>query len=461
MSAPASPATDEVGGANEVEEQVDTQTKASPFDRLPDELITPIFEELFLSTDTNPRCLIPPMELSQLVLSRRLFALARPVWLRWIYRNFGKQESLYLGLLLHADARPLVKHIGYNVQKAHLHHELGLLTRLPNLTSLYFTTGSDFKVEDSPFTSHTLVPSAVTETLRSLVHLRHLELGSYGLKFEDKSFTLADLPQLISLESDMIHDDGVRQLLRAVPPTLRRIQITVNDYPCPILRSIPWSRLAHITVCTYGDADSEPHCGRAILENLGMLNAEPEVQPRLQYFRLTKVQDTDLSPGWDGGFPFSVDDFALLVERLTALQVSRLVLLFPSLLDWAPATFQAPSITTLELQHPQYLSDTISFRNLLRFLSLFPNLSTLILHKADFSPTNDADDVADDNATPSATDPSFLLYYPHVVALVRFLEPTQVRHLVWQSTFGSRWTWDRTGPNDEWTTDRTGCSTWE
>ncbi|GAA5919166.1 hypothetical protein JCM6882_003822 [Rhodosporidiobolus microsporus] len=439
-------------------------TTISPFDRLPDELIIPILEQVFLDSDNNPRRHEPSVEIPHIALDRRFYRLAREVWYHSLYRDGEKQEDLFLNLLLHHDVRPLVRRIRYQALVPHIRHDTALLASLTNLVSLDFDLDIGFR--DDEVTMHSTIPRLVTNAIRSLPQLEHLRYSDYHtFSFEDTTFSSADLPRLRSLEIEAPPCDGVHTLIASTPRSLDRLSMAYDTVLSPEYEAVPWVSLRHFTAAVqfrWVEEDDEvtrvpwkeylfAPLGRAIDAS----EASSELKLPLERFELTNSASWGGDDGWENGFPMSLAEFGELVALLNKINLRHLVLLWDSSVVWHGLTPKATSITTLTIRDARELYDYLPFRNLCTFLLLFSNLKHLHLRTADFT-VPDTD--------PAFAEPSsslFTLQFPHVVALVAFLRPRTVLHLTWESTFGERYVWSRASTTEEFVCETSDYENWD
>ncbi|GAA6031337.1 hypothetical protein JCM8097_005607 [Rhodosporidiobolus ruineniae] len=388
---------------------------ASPFDRLPNEVVADILDELFHGDeDYSPK-------LPDLLVNRRIFLVAKAVW-----HSSQTLDSEHLHrLVLAADVRPLVRRIAYTLSGegvSSFKFETLSLTVFENLRTLSLTGPVHRELE--PVAA---LPAAWSDALASLKHLRSLNLDF------DEDFELVD--RTFSIGSHL--------------PSLRSLSLGTSclckhqllDYPCPNLQSlglmwdvdvtaspfsvIPWTTLINLSVVLWDDKQTQVQAD-AGLAPLGQLNS---TTPAALPLRRLELADPILLPP-------SVSPLLLGATSLQRLDLS------PKAPSQMPIDFRpVPSPSTLVLhQTPSIFHDSEELYGLYQMLSIFPSLTHLCLE--DSGP--EYPETAPDRQSLEPNSPEFILRYPALTALLAALTKTGITHLTWQ-TDPEMYRWTRSG----------------
>ncbi|GAA5918961.1 hypothetical protein JCM6882_008649 [Rhodosporidiobolus microsporus] len=420
---------------------------ASPFDRLPDELIISILEQVFLDSDKNPHRHEPSIELPRVALSKRIYRLARPVWFNSLWREGGApQEHLFSNLLLHSDVPALVRLTAFSPKRERLGRDCTLLASLTSLSSLdlYFgpdLTPSSADQDDRPIA---FIPPEISNLLRSLPNLTTLDLfADWGFFFEDQTFTAADMPRLRSLSIGMTSGSAMRQLFPKCPPSLAALYFSGMGSDEGVFSLVPWTTLRTLKIAISSKA-----------RELDGLFEEPvkaafnSATCTLERFEITDHYNL-YGPGcWGDSSPFTASTLSEILTLLGSGGAFRhFVLLWPTNFDWPFAAYRFESITSLTLREAHNLEELSPFRNLCHLILSFPSLSRLTLRNVDFLPDDYELEAKELTAEPSS--PLFFVVFPHLAALIALLRRTKVLFLVWESAFAVRYSWNRACAADE------------
>ncbi|GAA5981868.1 hypothetical protein JCM11641_001925 [Rhodosporidiobolus odoratus] len=378
----------------------------SPFDRLPDELVSKILS-LAISSRYDP-------DVERLYLNKRFSRLARPVLARDIGPLEGVQTFMLRGLLIRPDLHSYVRSLTFSAHEdpTVFSYECAVIHFLPNLSSLaLYQEGEDSYDLSREF----------TEALRTLRSLQYLSLDFDGpLRLEDSSYTIGnDLPKLRSLEIVSRHAGRscTQQLLQVPISGLLHLSLFDRNPDTRGYGAVPWATLLSYTL-SFPFSPDEQDSYRAPLASL---------ESALSFFRLQKLK---LEPTLFGQKPWSMGEgaattlFALL-DRIASLQEIHVVL---------HRDFVLPKLNTLA--HVKVLLIRCGLAN----MQSGPHLGL-----AKFGPT-------DGNLRPPSVE--FFLAHTQLLALLYYLKQSHILSFTWSRRYDDRYVWTRQNDAEEFQLDR-------
>ncbi|GAA5841280.1 hypothetical protein JCM11251_001613 [Rhodosporidiobolus azoricus] len=378
-------------------------TSASPFDRLPDELVSHILCDLDESLWNS----WGDRSLSAVCVSKRFARLAVPIWAENLMLRYGSHADHLHQLLPRPNLRPFVRHFGACFEdKLTIQDECAALSLLTNLRLVML--GCDLS-QDSEFDEDIItIPAALTDALRCLRQLRNLDLGfRQPISLEDPTFAIGkDVPSLRQLKLETQSSAPVvSQLLQ--PPHVGLTSLDLEDGLGKLVESFR----------------------AAALRN-------KDTPLPLEHLACRALILTEVDPSAD----VPVFDLAQMA------QVTRLSITLPDFFFLPQTVPVMPSVQHLEIEgRNTKMYDTTLFRYFTDLLRLFPSLLYLNLQGFAFAkdPYSALDPV-------SSTD--FISYHPTLPGLLFILRQTSVKEFVWQFA-KRRHRWYRTSTEDDWETE--------
>ncbi|GAA5869932.1 hypothetical protein JCM8547_008108 [Rhodosporidiobolus lusitaniae] len=198
----------------------------SPFDKLPNELLEHILSLLFEYK--------PKFSALLLTVNKRFYDLGRPRYFASVDNH--RWSSSGIQLILPQAVQLLVRYVNLWISAAEssssAQYQCVWVSTCRNLTELAIR---EIRGAVDTF------PSALTDTLRSLPHLRRLTFDfSEYWTFEDTDFTFGkDLPLLEELEIDSASNSVLQQLLPQPCPPLRGLSLKYDELAASTYRLFP------------------------------------------------------------------------------------------------------------------------------------------------------------------------------------------------------------------------------
>ncbi|GAA5913842.1 hypothetical protein JCM6882_007714 [Rhodosporidiobolus microsporus] len=186
----------------------------SPFDRLPDELVSHILSFAFCTRDLT----------SSAMVSKRVYRLAFPICAESLSPRWQRQATV----LQRVNSRPEVARLVRSfkgvlpIEVDSIPNDCAALCSFVNLRTVKLEI--DYLLEEDLVT----LPHTFTDALRSMVSLRQFELSLVSpVVLEDKTFTIGkDLPHLQHLKLYSVADTSFSSQLLAAPcPNLVSLEI--------------------------------------------------------------------------------------------------------------------------------------------------------------------------------------------------------------------------------------------
>ncbi|BGP17916.1 hypothetical protein JCM10213v2_005964 [Rhodosporidiobolus nylandii] len=347
-----------------------------------------------------------------------------------------------------------------------LSYESAILQLFVNLTALSY--------EGNFGTAATVLPPPFTDALRSLKHLRSLDLRAEAkLAFEDNAFSVGrDLPLLrhLGLVWDSEEASITRQLLRDPCPNLKSI-LLLDASPTEPYRHLPWSTLEDVVVTLpyraagtsaalellegiAAAAEAEVYQLSTVLseQQLTLFLSQPSQLP-LRHFRLEELifgpPDVDI---------VSNSDAVALLKVLDAVRVPRLSLRLHGNINGLAGlpVLQAVERLSLELESGEFTRRTV-FADFTAFLRRFPSLAELVISGGHFHSDyrqyyNDPPRTPPSTSyTPPSTD--FFAAHPALLTFLLHLRTTTITRFVWEQIDDIRHCWQRGGLEEDFTVE--------
>ncbi|GAA5918950.1 hypothetical protein JCM6882_008645 [Rhodosporidiobolus microsporus] len=394
-------------------ESTEAAGAAPPLDRIPDEVLSLILEQVCLAPVAAklrlPRSKTP---LSHLIVNKRIFAAARPIWLADVHyqEDDVRQENQLVNRLTRPDARPLVRRVEYRLAST-ARYDLGIISQFFNLVSL--------KIGLFAFDSGTVLPAAVTSSLHLLLSLRTLAIEADGVEFnlEDTTFNLSEaLPNLHRVEVVSPPCAGARMLCAHLPQ-VRSLALAFDRAFYP---TIPWQSLEYLELLASGP--------------FGQL-------PRRLPLRTVSFPDSNLFPPTDTP-NYNSTDPAKLLQLFDRVGVTDLRVHAESFVegDWQSAPTGLRGLKTL-MVITGCLSRADDWRAFANVLCQFPSLERLELFHAEFFGVDDPDFKS--YAPPGSRE--FLTLFPQLATLITLIRDWMpILHISWHTpTTRAKYQWNR------------------
>ncbi|GAA5898297.1 hypothetical protein JCM6882_000123 [Rhodosporidiobolus microsporus] len=373
---------------------------------LPDELLASVFDQVWESlrpkqNDERVGILVP---LSHILVNKRIFAVARPLWFRHLTTpdDYDDHDRFLSNLLRRRDLHPLVHslHTEYPDQFPALHSSvIGLLSNLSSLFISFENSAGDNDAVD-------YLPTCLTDMLRTLNKLQRLRVIAWaGLENED-FHVVRNLNSLQHLDIDGLD----------MPPDLLSggaSQLTMLTIRSSILPVVPWASLKRLALRPYA---GEIYAPDQLIESL---EAVGQNQLPLQHLVLafSGTFETD-----EESFAFHRGRFAKILELLQQAHLERLDLADVYELKWEAAVIRVPSLKVLSLKGVLLIHGKNDLAHLNNFLSMFPCLRALHLEGFTFTPGP----ARAASALSSLSPVSLAIEFPHLFSLLFLLRSTKV-----------------------------------
>ncbi|BGP17963.1 hypothetical protein JCM10213v2_006011 [Rhodosporidiobolus nylandii] len=380
---------------------------------LPDELLALVLAELYESlrsaSDGDRDGILVP--LSYLLVSKRVCTLGRPLWFRHftLSPDLDTQDRQLSHLLLHQDVLPLIHslHTEHPRPFGSLHTTIvGMLANLSSLSISFACSSGEYDETEE-------VPAAVTSMLKQLGELRYLRLTSYP-DLEDDSFSIQ--PNL---------------------PALRHLDTGSNSSTLSVLRLKPEETPDH----SVEDPDE-------FVQRLGNACVDGVFPGPLR--RLVLDLPSFVLPRPNAVTGFDQTHLQSILEHLQSSRFERLDLSDVFTMEWGPCFLRLQSVKIVALTGTCNLHEADHLHGLHSFLSMFPNLSTLLLEGFSFSasPPQTADAISTLDAVPLA------LRYASLAVLIIFLHTTAARELRFKAKGEKReMRWRRANEEEDFASD--------
>ncbi|BGP18152.1 hypothetical protein JCM10213_007758 [Rhodosporidiobolus nylandii] len=447
-------AVSKAGGEGEGRREAVGEVKAaSPFERLPDELLLAVLEQVHLDTP-----LLKVDRLAALAADKRLYRLARVVAFRAVGPSSQENQVVILPrLFARIYLHPLVKSLEYIYSHTFVTYDTALLPLLRNLTSL------TLKDLDPPGNAQQplLVATSLTAMLKQLRNLERLVLKRASwFAFEDPSFRLCrDLPSLrsLKLEDCAAEDAGCSQLLEDLS-NIVHLELDCFRLEAAYSR-IPWSSVRSLSLTVTDGSDILLPEADALLNSLERaIYPEASAKPQLIPLRTLSL----------GGWALDMEDrhdpdmyrhglgsqsLTKLFRLLAGTQLKRLRLWCPEELRNSQRDVTLPSVKVLIFDGVSMgdirVQDLPAFPNL---LDVFPNLEHLVLDNISIQDR----ETGILKPPPHELTPSILaLQYPTVSSLVQYLTASRVLSITWRRPCEAAWLrWERNSPTQEFKLER-------
>ncbi|BGP18190.1 hypothetical protein JCM10213_009034 [Rhodosporidiobolus nylandii] len=411
------------GGEGEGEREDAGEVKAvSPFERLPDELLLALLEEVDAIMPLHY-----PSNLASVAADKRIYRCARTVAFRCIVTDLDNQSRLLPNLYSRPDLPPLVRHLSFGYHASTFLYDCNLLPLLRNLTSLAL-----YKLDPESG----VLSSLFSDALRRLSHLECLSLRrSAAFSWEDATFRPSkDMPQLRTLAFDdcLWPSEGCQQLLDDPQSRIEVFEWTGDTQDSALYNFIPWSGLRRLALKTSS-------------------RLPPRLLPltslQLGGMILDSAKNNDLSGG------FTLRHLDALLSLLDKSKLRHIHLFLP--LEAVFPVF-TPSTTFTGMRSLVLNGWGVSrikpqdIPGLCSLLSTFPDVQHLRLQSVAL-PSSSAAPLDHD----SATEVALVVHYPVLAAILHYLRhSTKVLELVWPVIISSSLRWTRGSPAEEFKLER-------
>ncbi|GAA5822328.1 hypothetical protein JCM11251_006302 [Rhodosporidiobolus azoricus] len=324
---------------------------------LPDELLVHVFDQLWqaLRSAKESSPIGIPVPLRQILISKRIFSLARPLWFRHlIMPSDGDDLDRYLGQIL---KRPDIYHFIQSLRTEHpyafpyVHATVvGLLTNLSSLTISFREASAAYGI-DIPY------PEELISTVGRLIYLRHVRIVGFD---DQEPFLASQLPSLAHLD---VEDAQLLEFyLDTSRPGLAELTLRTGT---PGAADIPWETIRTLRLA--------PRGGSAV-ENPQLLLSQLELDLGktlpLRYLILNfTCTQTGFTQGVHGSC-FNASHLRNMLDLLQQAQLERLDLGYVYSLDWSPSEIKLFSGR---------------FPALYSFLAMFPSMYHLLIEGFTFS----------------------------------------------------------------------------
>ncbi|GAA6038070.1 hypothetical protein JCM8097_007531 [Rhodosporidiobolus ruineniae] len=369
---------------------------------LPDELLVQVFNQVYHTvraenlTDEKDGIPVPT---SHIRINKRLYRLARPLWLRHLTsRSTGAMDRQLLHLYQHREDGLLILSAELDYPWKFPSVFTILIDLLPNLVTLTVHSG---RLPGGRYASG--APSSVTVALASLRHLRHLVVPAWY--FGDTAFDFSSaFPALRTLKMSDAQD------MSTLPSPTPRVVLYALSSP---QHWVPVFRTAHQLSLVPWEGGVYPH-GPRIVEAFA---EAVELQSQLPSAILPLEALSFHFPCLSHSELFIPDVFAPLhlFQTLEILQDSNLRRLefsqVPHIIAWEPKSLRLESAAQQTLGY---------------FLATFPNLRTLCLEGFQYSAAPE-DQFARIIFPLDTSDPFFC--FPSLLTLLAHLRSTSVTEL--------------------------------
>ncbi|GAA6019360.1 hypothetical protein JCM10207_001271 [Rhodosporidiobolus poonsookiae] len=419
-------------GVGDDKQAATTLAKAS-LCSLPDELLSDILEQL-LSYDNNPHYL------PNMAVNRRIWTLARQAWARKAgpLSSFG--GIVYLARF--PDLQPFVRDIFCDINSSDSDLVVfALLSGLHNLTRLRLN--GNVPVAISP---------SFTRMLSELPNLVYLNLFNFDLdaSFANTDFTLArNLPRLRHLVLTSFPPACTEQLFRDPFPTRQHIDIDGRSLNATTASTVEWNRLRTLTLTHHSLFPPEVLLNLRQSWESSLTRRDPSPLFSFAIF--------EGDPATEAATPNLLPAIASLVRLVAEQPVQELHIGFDQLAAIPTPRPIFKSVTQLVLySEGKQFGDQPSLKQLLRLLTLFPNLVALDITSASFENLVEGDplDSADAEADPHTPDTvAFSLRHTSLYPLLTFLRLSTVLSFSWYINDGHL-CWARRTRDDDFHVDR-------
>lgn len=148
------------------------QSSEQPYRGLSDEISVQIFEEWHSAYQHYYGPTVPPLH--YLLVSKRLYSIARPIWLSTISTHDDAEyfDRLIAKLMTDATIRPLVRRLEITLHGAFSQSQIAILTMLENLRILEVDFDDDWPTAPGRAKS---IPAALLDAIASCPHLEELK----------------------------------------------------------------------------------------------------------------------------------------------------------------------------------------------------------------------------------------------------------------------------------------------
>ncbi|GAA6038114.1 hypothetical protein JCM8097_007553 [Rhodosporidiobolus ruineniae] len=352
--------------------------KASPFDRLPDEVLSLVLD--FALAEFS----CPASAILALLVSRRFYALARPL----AYHSVDCCDNeTFESLVRRRDLHAVPHKLSYRIYKS----ELGCaLTRGWAMISLYDNLAT-VDLASNPIQSGKggapVLPSSLTDTLSRLLSLSTLKLNlCSNLVLEDPAFSIGnDLPRLRQVELRVGKECGL-QLLEGPMPRLQRIALSAA-LALKVISKLPWSSLTGFELTADGETSKAllalGRHFRALVPALKPSSSPCSLLPPLP---LTSFAVSAAPKSAEVVTETCLDLISNLLNGSYFANVVSLDLSISSLPTFPPFAVKSLQSLRFRTEDNDY-SQPAALLRLCRFLSTLPQLHTLVLVDFDFSPS--------------------------------------------------------------------------
>ncbi|GAA5985872.1 hypothetical protein JCM10908_006314 [Rhodotorula pacifica] len=381
---------------------------SKPCRGLSDELIVKIYEQVYAIDRRAKKSLLPLPGLREILVSRRIYAAARPVWLHTIEASSsGERVDIVLAGLLRDQAACLaIRKLDLKIFETLQYTTAAMLARLPNLEDLKISFDSTFK--DNLACQVYLDPSLLNG-IAQLPRLR--QLG-----FNDAVYTPADFPTCIG------------------PVAVEHLELSARDKLGLSLKigQLPWASLRKIDLEVHRGRDE--HYAEDVVDFLTKQLVAYEGPCVINRVRIRLLDPRAplsevIASGLAAFAPRGATSF-----RFTTTSTAAFLPIDTSRVDLGK-----PKILVVDSGVPYNLTKQRNFAQLLTLIKQLSTLETLKIHGL----------VADSDGTPlepaHLVDKDLVTEYPMLFALLSGLAQTSVTTFTIKSEVSStkRFTWGR------------------
>jgi len=218
---------------------------------LPDDILHLVLEEVYEERQTT-FTIERPLEIAEILINRRIFSLACPLWFRQLSINESQLDLRLAGLHMDDKRRPALRHLRVTLANAHSNILKSVLLRLPHLAYLSIQLPQNLRPQALTGLAAAIAGLDALEHINleiadSNEHAAQLLTASY---FEAKPGNKARLS--VESKEELYYSHGYQRGTGLWCPKAQPSVITLSRSTWPLIFALEWT-LGHGNLLSWND----------------------------------------------------------------------------------------------------------------------------------------------------------------------------------------------------------------